>query len=126
MKEARKTLLRVIALIWALAAVVAIVGVILHVTISISLVPYILGILLGSLVSSLLMWHRYTTIDVEVDMSEKGAVNHSRAMATLRTIICLATLFVAFRFPVWVSPVTVFIGLFATKVAALLYPIMYK
>ena len=96
MQEAKKTLLRVIGLIWALAAVVAAVGVVIWLFFPFRLLPYLLGELLGSAVSAALMFHRYSTLDVELDLNRKSAVNHSRVMASLRTLVSLAALFLGF------------------------------
>lgn len=126
MQEAKRTLIRVIALIWLIAAAVAVVGTILSFLFPFALLPYILGDLLGSTVSMLLMIHRYSTLDVELDMNRKSAVNHSKVMASLRAVAALAALFAAFYLPQWFSPVSVFAGLFATKAAALLYPIVFR
>lgn len=126
MQEAKKTLLRVIGLIWALAAVVVVVGVVIWLFFPFRLLPYLLGELLGSAVSAALMFHRYSTLDVELDLNRKSAINHSRVMASLRTLVSLAALFLGFYLPQLFSPVTVFIGLFATKAAALLYPVVFR
>ena len=71
MQEAKKTLLRVIGLIWALAAVVAAVGVVIWLFFPFRLLPYLLGELLGSAVSAALMFHRYSTLDVKRNNKEQ-------------------------------------------------------
>lgn len=126
MQEAKKTLVRVIALIWILAAAVTAVGIVISFFVPFALLPFLLGELLGSMVSMLLMMHRYSTLDVELDMNRKSAVNHSKVMASLRAVAALAALFLAFYMPHLFSPVSVFAGLFATKAAALLYPIVFR
>lgn len=126
MQEAKKTLVRVIALIWILAAAVTAVGIVISLFVPFALLPFLLGELLGSTVSMLLMMHRYSTLDVELDMNRKSAVNHSKVMASLRAVAALAALFLAFYMPHLFSPVSVFAGLFATKAAALLYPIVFR
>ena len=126
MQEAKKTLIRVIGLIWILAAVVAVGGIAAYAISSFRLLPYLLGELLGSAVSTVLMLHRYSTLDVELDLNRKSAVNHSKVMATLRTFAALAALFVGFYLPRLFNPFTVFAGLFATKAAALLYPVVFR
>lgn len=126
MQEARKTLMRVICLIWILAAVVTAVGVFVYFIRPFSFLPYVLGELLGSTVSMLLMIHRYRTLDVELDMNRTGAESHLKVMASLRLLICLGALFAGFSLPYIFSPVTVFAGLLATKAAALLYPIVFR
>lgn len=126
MKEARKTLTRVIALIWGLAAVVTAAGVVIYMIRPFSFLPYVLGEVLGSVVSSLLMMHRYSTLDVELDMNQKGATNHLKLMASLRALIALAALMCGFYFPHLFYPVTVFVGLFSQKAAALLYPAVFR
>lgn len=126
MQEAKKTLIRVIVLIWILAVAVLIIGGIIYAIAPFSFLPFFLGELLGSAVSSVLMIHRYQTLDVELDLERKGAVNHSKVMASLRTLIALGALFLSFYLPHLFSPVTMFAGLFATKAAALLYPIVFR
>jgi hypothetical protein len=86
----------------------------------------VLGELLGSGVSTLLMLHRFSTLDLELDLERKSAVNHSKVMAALRSIAALAALFAGFRFPWLFHPATTFAGLFATKAAALLYPVIFR
>lgn len=126
MQEAKKTLVRVVILIWALAAGIIAAGTAIYFIWPFPLLPFILGELLGSVVSMLLMMHRYSTLDVELDMNRKGAVAHARVMASLRLLISLAALFLGFYLPQLFSPATVFAGLFATKAAALLYPIVFR
>lgn len=126
MQEAKKTLIRVVLLIWVLAAVVLAAGGIVCLISPFPFVPFLLGELLGSAVSSVLMFHRYQTLDVELDLERKGAVNHSKIMASLRSLIALGALFLSFYLPHVFSPVAMFAGLFATKAAALLYPIVFR
>ncbi len=126
MKEAKKTLRRVILLIWSLTALGIIAGIVARMFITFSLLAYVLGLVLGSGMSTALMLHRFSSIDLELDLEEKSATNHSKAMATLRTLLSLAALIVAFRFPHLFMPIMVFVGLFITKVAALLYPVFFR
>ena len=93
MKEAKKTLLRVIGIMWGLAAVVLIVGAILFAIHPFPYFPYVSGEVLGTLVSGLLMWHRFNTLDVELDMAKKNAIRHLRMQASVRSLISLLTLF---------------------------------
>ena len=74
MQEAKKTLVRVIVLIWILAAAVAVTGIVISIFVPFALVPFLLGELLGSTVSMLLMMHRYSTLDVELDIDRKSVV----------------------------------------------------
>ena len=126
MEEAKKTLIRVIILIWALAAAVLGAGAAICFIRAFPYLPYMLGEILGSAVSSLLMLHRYMTLDAELDMNRKGAVNHSRIMASIRTIASLGVLCLSFYLPQLFYPATVFAGLFATKAAALFYPVVFR
>lgn len=126
MKEAKKTLLRVIGIMWGLAAVVLIVGAILFAIHPFPYFPYVSGEVLGTLVSGLLMWHRFNTLDVELDMAKKNAIRHLRMQASVRSLISLLTLLLSFYFRQYFYPVTVFAGLFATKAAALLYPVIFR
>ena len=126
MKEAKKTLLRVIGIMWGLAAVVLIVGAILFAIHPFPYFPYVIGEVLGTLVSGLLMWHRFNTLDVELDMAKKNAIRHLRMQASVRSLISLLTLLLSFYFRQYFYPVTVFAGLFATKAAALLYPVIFR
>ncbi len=126
MKEAKQTLYRVIGIIWLLAAVVMAAGLVVWILHPFSILPYVLGEVLGSGVSTLLMLHRFSTLDLELDLERKSAVNHSKVMATLRSLAALAALFAGFRFPWLFHPATTFAGLFATKAAALLYPVIFR
>lgn len=126
MREARKTLIRVIVLIWILAAIVTVAGVVIYMIRPFPILPYVLGEILGSAVSALLMLHRYSTLDVELDMNKKSAANHLKLMASLRTLIALAALMCGFYFSHLFYPVTVFAGLFGQKAAALLYPVVFR
>lgn len=82
--------------------------------------------MLGSVVSTLLMLHRYSTLDLELDLERSKAANHLKLMASLRSLAALAALFLSFKFPWLFFPVTTFAGLFATKAAALLYPVIFR
>ena len=97
MKEAKKTLLRVIGIMWGLAAVVLIVGAILFAIHPFPYFPYVSGEVLGTLVSGLLMWHRFNTLDVELDMAKKNAIRHLRMQASVRSLISLLTLLLCLR-----------------------------
>lgn len=126
MREAKKTLVRVILLIWVLAALVTVLGIVVCFIRPFPLLPYVLGEALGSAVATLLMMHRYSTLDVELDMNKKSAANHLKVMASLRSLISLAALLLSFYFQNLFFPLTVFAGLFATKAAALLYPVFFR
>ncbi|MCR5797331.1 hypothetical protein [Eubacterium xylanophilum] len=126
MREAKKTLIRVNLIIWVIGGVTAIVGLILAIWLSINLLSYILGDVLGCACSSVLMLHRYMTLDAELDMAKKTAKNHLKVMATLRTVFMLFVLFLGFYKPDIFWPVTVFVGLFSTKIAALIYPFIFR
>ena len=56
------------------------------------------GEVLGTLVSGLLMWHRFNTLDVELDMAKKNAIRHLRMQASVRSLISLLTLLLSFYF----------------------------
>ena len=77
--------LRVIGIMWGLAAVVLIVGAILFAIHPFPYFPYVSGEVLGTLVSGLLMWHRFNTLDVELDMAKKNAIRHLRMQASVRS-----------------------------------------
>ena len=117
MKIAKISLIEVLIGIWLLAVLVILAGVFF--------VPnplsYVLGELVGSVTASAMMLHLYRSIDIELDLPEKKAVNHSRAMATTRSI-----LFAGFLLAEWISPYTVLAGLLARKIAALMVPLIEK
>ena len=71
MKEAKRTLHRVIGIIWVLAAVALAAGLVVWIFQPFSILPYVLGELLGSGVSTLLMLHRFSTLDLELDLERK-------------------------------------------------------
>ena len=122
MKAAKISLLEVIAGIWLFAAVVILAGVFF--------VPnplaYVLGEVVGSATSSLMMLHVYRSLDIELDLSEKRAVNHARFTSMLRSLIEIAVLTGSFFVPDYVLPYTVLAGLLARKFAAMLVPVMER
>lgn len=122
MKAARISLWEVIIGIWILALVVILAGVFF--------VPnplaYVLGEVVGSAAASGMMFHLYHSIDIELDLPEKKAVNHSRIMGMLRGGIEIVVLFGSFFVAEWILPYTVFAGLLARKIAALMVPFMEK
>lgn len=122
MKIARISLIEVLIGIWLLAILVILCGVF----VVSNPLAYVLGELVGSLTASALMFHLYHSIDIELDFPEKQAVNHSRFMATIRSVIELVVLLAAFFLAEWICPYTVLAGLLARKIAALMTPWMEK
>lgn len=122
MKVARISLIEVIIGIWLIAVVVILAGVFF---VSNPL-AYVLGEIVGSATASGMMLHLYHSIDIELDLPEKKAVNHSRVSGTVRSVVEMAVLFVSFSISGWVSPYTVLAGLLARKVAVLMVPFMEK
>ena len=122
MKIARISLIEVFIGIWLISIVVSLAGVFF---VSNPL-AYILGEIVGSATASGMMLHLYHSIDIELDLPEKKAVNHSRVAGTLRSVIEAAVLFASFFVSGWVSPYTVLAGLLARKIAALMVPFMEK
>lgn len=122
METAKTSLIEVIIGIWILAGLVILSGVFL---VSNPL-AYALGEVTGSLTATLMMIHLYRSLDIEMDLPEKKAVNHARAMSILRSLMELAVLAGSFFLSRWMMPVTVFTGLAGRKVAALLVPLMEK
>lgn len=122
METARRTLIEVVIGIWILAVLVIAAGVFF--------VPnplaYVLGEIAGSATASLLMLHMYHCLDVELDLPKKKAVNHSRLMIVLRSLIEIGVLFGSFYIAKWVLPYTVLAGLFGRKLAPLLVPVLEK
>ena len=122
METAKISLWEVVIGIWLLAVVVIVAGVFV--------VPnplaYVLGELAGSLTASAMMFHLYHSIDIELDLPEKKAVNHSRVMGMMRSVIEIGVLFGSFFIAEWVLPYTVLAGLFSRKVAALMVPLMER
>ena len=122
METAKISLWEVIIGIWILAIVV-ILGGIFFVP---EPLPYALGEIAGSITASGLMVHLYRSIDIELDLPEKKAVSHSRAMGLVRSAIEIGVLVGSFFLSKWVMPYTVLAGLLARKAAALMVPWMEK
>lgn len=122
METAKISLWEVIIGIWFLAVAVIVAGVFF--------VPnpfaYVIGEIVGSATATGMMLHLYHSIDIELDLPEKKAANHSRVMGTVRSIIEIAVLFGSFFVAEWVLPYTVFAGLLARKAAALMVPFMER
>lgn len=122
MKIARISLIEVIIGIWLIAVVVILAGVFF---VSNPL-AYIAGEIVGSATASGMMLHLYHSIDIELDLPEKKAVNHARIAGAVRSLLEIAILFASFFVSGWVSPYTVLAGLLARKIAALMVPFMEK
>lgn len=122
MKIARVSLIEVLIGIWLLAVIVILTGV-FWVSHPLS---FVLGELVGSVTASALMLHLYRSIDIELDLPEEKAINHSRVMAMIRSAIELVVLFAGFYLAEWICPYTVLAGLLARKIAALMVPWMEK
>lgn len=118
MDTARTTLIETIVWIWIIAGIVILAGV-FFVT---SPLAYTLGEIVGSLTASVMMIQLYSSLDIELDLPEKKAVNHSRIMGVLRSVTEIAVLAASFYFPRWVMPYTVLAGLFGRKFAAVIVP----
>lgn len=122
MEIAKNSLKEVILGIWIIAAIVILAGVFF---VS-NPIAYVLGQLVGSLTATLMMIHLYRSIDVELDLPEKKAVNHAKLTSALRSVIELLVLAGSFYVSQWIFPLTVLAGLLSRKFAALLVPWMEK
>ena len=115
METARTSLKQVIAGIWILAAVVILAGVF---WVS-NPIAYALGEVVGSLTATGMMIQLYRSLETEMDLPRKQAVNHSRIMSILRSFLELAVLAGSMFVPQWILPFTVFTGMLGRKFAAL-------
>ena len=122
MKTAKISLLEVIIGIWLLAILVIFAGV-FFVSNPLS---YVLGEVVGSATASLMMLHLYRSLDIELDLPEKKAVNHTKFTSVVRSLIEIAVLAGSFFIAEWVMPYTVLAGLLARKFAAMLVPLMER
>ena len=122
METAKISLWEVIIGIWILAIVV-ILGGIFFVPEPLS---YALGEIACSITASGLRVHLYRSIDIELDLPEKKAESHSKAMGLVRSTIEIGVLVGSFFLSKWVMPYTVLAGLLARKAAALMVPWMEK
>ena len=122
MKTAKISLLEVIIGIWLLAILVIFAGV-FFVSNPLS---YVLGEVVGSATASLMMLHLYRSLDIELDLPEKKAVNHAKFTSVVRILIEIAVLAGSFFIAEWVMPYTVLAGLLARKFAAMLVPLMER
>lgn len=122
MKTAKISLLEVIIGIWLLAILVIFAGV-FFVSNPLS---YVLGEVIGSATASLMMLHLYRSLDIELDLPEKKAVNHAKFTSVVRSLIEIAVLAGSFFIAEWVMPYTVLAGLLARKFAAMLVPLMER
>lgn len=122
MKTAKISLLEVIIGIWLLAILVIFAGV-FFVSNPLS---YVLGEVVGSATASLMMLHLYRSLDIELDLPEKKAVNHAKFTSVVRSLIEIALLAGSFFIAEWVMPYTVLAGLLARKFAAMLVPLMER
>lgn len=119
MRTAKTTLIETIIGIWIIAGIVILVGLFFIK----SPLAYVLGEIVGSLTASLMMLQLYSSLDIELDLPEKKAVNHARIMGTLRSVIEIVVLVASFYVSRWVLPYTVLAGLFGRKLAAMAVPL---
>lgn len=122
MQTAKISLIEVLAGIWVLAVAAILAGVFVVK----NPLAYALGEIVGSITSSLMMIHLYCNLEIELDLPEKKAVNHSRFMSALRSLIELGVLAGSFYISRWVLPYTVLAGLFGRKLAALAVPLIER
>lgn len=118
---AKKTLMRVIIGIWILAAAVILVGA----WFVQNPFAYIAGELIGSAIATLLMFHLYHCIDVELDLGEAKAGAHSKWNAMLRLVIEIGAVVGCFFIRDYINPFTLLGGLFGRKIGALFVPIIF-
>lgn len=85
----------------------------------------LLGFLSGGALGSFMAVHMAYSINTAVDLGEQGALNHTRKMYVIRTVIVLACA-VLLYYTGRVNILAVFAGLFGLKPAAYLQPVFYR
>ncbi len=86
---------------------------------------YALGIMLGVILAGFSVWHMKKTLDVALDLGEKGAVTY----ATTRNLLRYGVIVIVFALILWTkvaNPLAAFLGLMSMKVAAYLQPFTHK
>lgn len=82
-----------------------------------NILTWIIGIVAGSLVSMSKVFLLYRTLNKAVDMDPKAAGSFARAKYTLRLVLSIALVVLAFRFSAYIDPVGVIIGLLLVQPA---------
>ncbi len=122
MEIAENSLKKVMLGIWILAIPVIFFGVFFVG----NPLAYVVGELVGCLTGSILLFHMYRCIDLELDLPEKKAANHSRSMALVRTGIVVVVMGGSLFLPAYINPYMVLVGMLGMKVSALLAPVWDK
>ncbi len=122
MEMAKRNLKQIIAGIWILAGVEILVGIFL----TSNRISFVFGEILGSVVASLLMLHLYYSLDIELDLEQNKAIQHSRTMSILRSAIEIGVLMAAVFLWDYINPFAVLLGLFGRKFSPLFIPLWEK
>lgn len=85
----------------------------------------LLGFLFGGALGSFMAVHMAYSINTAVDLGEQGALNHTRKMYVIRTMIVLVCA-VLLYYTGWVNILAIFAGLFGLKPAAYLQPVLHR
>lgn len=80
------------------------------------------GVLAGSAVAVFIICHMARHIEISLVMDPKGARNHMQVAAFTRLAVMAAALIVSFYLWRYVHPLGVVVGLFGTKITALINP----
>ena len=85
----------------------------------------ILGVICGAALAEFMAVHMARSLDKSMDMDERGALNHTRKMYVIRTIIVLTAVVLIYATG-FVNILCILFGLFGLKSAAYTQPLIHR
>jgi len=89
------------------------------------IISLILGVLCGCLLAGFMAFHMARSLDRAMDMDERGALNYTRKMYVIRTIIVLTAVVLLYATG-FVNILCILLGLFGLKTAAYMQPLIHR
>ena len=127
-KEIKRTVAELLAGIWIFVVVVTVVTLLVMGCTSgweMSHTKVLLGFIFGGALSCFMAVHMAYSVEGAVDKGEDGALNHTRKMYAIRTVIVFAAI-VALYYTGWVNLISLFVGTFALKPAVYMQPLIHR
>lgn len=83
------------------------------------------GLWIGIALAIFMVWHMYRSLNITLELDEKGAVSHARKCWAFRVLVVFASALIVWYFD-FGNLVLVFIGIMGLKAAAYLQPLFHR